>query len=129
DRATHKAIWPHPVKITNHGLVLSQPSELPVLVFLRSVYQANNGAHQPLASVLAIDKRTGRTAYKDDNIPLTIHNVEFSGDLADKTVSILLPVRTITLTFTDEEWPAEESAPAKNTPEGGEVGRAIGGIF
>ena len=128
NRLTNEKMWSEPVRVKNHGLLLAQPSELPVLVFLRSVHRNIGGHHEPRASILVIDKRTGRTAFKHDELRMNISNVEFIGEREDNTVSLLMPGKTITLTSTDKPWPVEDKA-AEEKPRQPAVSRAVGGIF
>lgn len=130
NRQSFANMWSAPVRVQNHGLLLAQPSELPVLVFLRSVHRQVNGAHEARASVLAIDKRNGRIVYKNDDLRMAINNVEFLGDRADNTISLLMPGKTLTFTCTDKPLPPEESPiKEKSKKDEGQVGRAVGGIF
>jgi hypothetical protein len=105
DRATGKQQWPAPAAVEQHGLVLNVPAELPVLVFLRTV-QTNQG--QQRASILCLDKRTGRAVYEEDELPQMIQNYEITGDAKEKTVTLVAaPTQTITLKFTDSPVPPE----------------------
>src|SRR5690606_8934172 len=97
---------------------------------MRSMHRNVRGAHEARLSILAIDKRNGRTVYKNDELRMGISNVEFNGDRDDGTVSLLLPGKTITFTCTDKPLPPPGSEPEENAdPKESEVGRAVGGIF
>lgn len=106
-----KRLW-GPVKIDQQGLVLTQPSGLPILTFARHIHHsAANGQPDAKTSLLCIDKRNGRVAYQNDSVLNTaISNFEIIGDPADDTVSILLPGKTVTLKCTDKELPPEAAA-------------------
>jgi len=105
DRTTGKKLWPAPAVVAQYGMLLNQPSQLPVLVFVRMVHRAPPGGARsdPKASVLCIDKRTGRVVYENDQLPASmIGSFELSGDPATHTVTLNLAPTLITLTFTDD---------------------------
>jgi hypothetical protein len=60
---------------------------------------------------------------------MAIGNVEFVGDRANGTVSILMPGKTITLTCTDKPWPPAQKPEPKPMSETSQFGRAVGGLF
>jgi hypothetical protein len=66
-----KAMWPTPAVLRNRGVVLQQPQEIPLLVFVerQMTREAKGGGSQ--LRVLCIDKRTGQTVYRNDNVPDT----------------------------------------------------------
>ncbi len=64
------------------------------------------------ASVLCIDKRSGRTAYKGElNNPTGIFHVV--GDGEKKTIDVVMQQKTVRLTFTDKPIPPPAAAGAK----------------
>jgi hypothetical protein len=101
-RATGKKMWPKPAFIDQYGLVLTQPSELPVLTFMRHATMVAGGTK---TSVLCIDKRSGDTLYHNDNLGLMINSYEFVADRDKSTVSLNLPGASIVLSFTNEIRP------------------------
>jgi hypothetical protein len=90
--------------VAQQGLLLSQPSQLPVLVFVRQVARPGVGsARDPRTSILCIDKRTGRVVYENEQLQGTlIGNFELSGDPKARTVSLSVASKLVTLTFTDD---------------------------
>lgn len=105
DRATGKPQWPAPAAVEQHGLVLNAPAELPVIVFLRTIVMNQSQQH---ASVLCLDKRTGRAVYDDDELPQAVQSYDLSGDAKEKTVAVVAaPSQTVTLNFTDAPIPPE----------------------
>lgn len=100
---TGKLLWPEPVEIENQQLLTRQPPGLPILLFSCQKYeQKQNSPGRTKLSILAIDKRSGRTVYKDD---LTKPSGIFSivGNEEKKTVNLMMQNQTITLTFTDKQ--------------------------
>ena len=66
--------------------------------------QKPNGQGEQKMSLLAIDKRNGRTAYKEqftNNMGL----LDISGDAQTKTVDLVMQRDTVRLTFTDKPLP------------------------
>ncbi len=128
DRATGKLQW-GPIKIAQHGLFFNQPNDSPVLVFVRNL-QSPGSRDSFVASIMCIDKRTGRTVYVNESLqfPTPIRNFEVALDPADKLVSLLLPSKTIAMTLTDEPLPAEPSAENSASAKTGGFG-ALGAII
>ncbi|MGD9723397.1 MAG: PQQ-binding-like beta-propeller repeat protein [Pirellulales bacterium] len=112
DRSSGKKAWPAPAVVAQHGLVTNQPSQLPLLVFVRQVGPRRGpGPREPRTSLMCLDKRTGRVAYQNEELPhALLGNLEVSGDRTKNTMSLLLPPRVIELTLTDVPPP---TTPAK----------------
>jgi hypothetical protein len=113
-----KLQWPASVVIKNQFLMSNQPAGLPVLTFASQVYeQRANGQSRYKASILCVDKRNGRVAYKK-----TFNNMtgvfSISGDAAKRTIDLTMQQNTVTLTFTDKPItpPAAKKTPAKMSP-------------
>jgi outer membrane protein assembly factor BamB len=104
ERGTGKKLWPAPLSISQYGLNIGQPAALPVLVLARQVLRLGPAnARDPKVSLMCVDKRTGKVVYHNDDLPgSTVTNLELVGDRAARTVTIALPMRIITLTFSDE---------------------------
>lgn len=109
-----KLQWPKPTVIENQFLLLEQPPQLPVLTFGCLTYeQKANGEGRQRMSVLVIDKRNGRVAYKTsyrNNIGL----FSVSGDATAKMVDLMTPREIVKLTFTDKPLPPAEQQKAKS---------------
>ena len=69
---TGKPLWPGPATVRNRGMMLTQPPDLPFLVFADR-QQARNAPTRraPQLRVLCLDKRTGETVYRNDRLPDT----------------------------------------------------------
>lgn len=104
---TGASLWASPVSILQHGLLLSQPSDLPVLVLLRQMTRPGPiSLRDPRMSVMCIDKRSGKVVYhKDDLQGTTVSSCVLLADPAAQRVSISLPNQEITLTYTDQPEP------------------------
>jgi hypothetical protein len=124
---TGKSLWEKPLRIQNHGLVLSHPSELPLLFFMRSMHRNLRGAHQSRASIMAVDKRTGRVVYTNDELQMNISNVEFEGNRRNATVTVLFPGKSMMFLCTDKPLPPPEveEERKKDERQGGVNGAVI----
>jgi outer membrane protein assembly factor BamB len=108
DRTRGTRIWPGPVRVAGQCLALDAPSELPVLVFTRTIAKVNNNrVTSPTGSVLCIDKRNGRLLFEDEALPQVANTLEVYGDPANKTVSLQVPGQAFTLKFTEKPVPPE----------------------
>ncbi|NDC63687.1 MAG: hypothetical protein EBZ59_06825 [Planctomycetia bacterium] len=98
DRDSGDLLWPVPATILRHCLHGNQPSELPLLLFVRQI-QPTRGGDRPRLSVLCLDKRTGHAAHVDDRITVQPHML-FGCDMAGDPQT-----HTITLTRAGGEQP------------------------
>ncbi|HZZ73820.1 MAG TPA: PQQ-binding-like beta-propeller repeat protein [Pirellulales bacterium] len=136
DRATGKKQWSIGADVQRYALMLQQPADLPVLTFLRQVYDQKRGG-AVRAGILCLDKRTGRAAYEEDNLQTHFNNMfDITGDLDAHTVVMTYPNQSITLKFTDlpisPEPPYQASLTVGEPPKGfggfiRAVGKALGG--
>jgi len=102
DRATGRKLWDKPYEIENQGMLLKQPTELPVLMFLCQNNE-NGRPGRKQANLLCIDKRTGRAAY-NESFPIsdTLVGMKMTGDAAKRSVTVSTVGKTVELQFTDE---------------------------
>ncbi len=122
-----KPQWPAPAVISQQGLLLSQPVDLPVLVFVRQIHRASVSARDPRTSVLCIDKRTGRVVYENDQLPgASLSSFDVGGDAAEHVVTLAMGAKIITLTFEDdapnEAKPEEAGQPGDAKSDGAKPG-------
>jgi hypothetical protein len=90
DRVAGDMLWPVPATVLRHCLHRNQPSELPVLLFVRQI-QPTRGGERPRLSVLGLDKRTGHAVYTDDKIlsqPHMLFGCDMSGDPEAHTITL-----------------------------------------
>jgi outer membrane protein assembly factor BamB len=113
EAGTGKKMWPAPAVLSQQSLLLSQPSELPVLVLARQIHRPGPvKAQDPKISVLCIDKRSGRVVYQNEQLPGSpIANFELSADPAARTVTIAIASKVITLSFTEDAVEPQAAAP------------------
>jgi hypothetical protein len=95
DGVSGEMLWPVPATILRHSLQSQGGSQLPVLLFARSIQAAREPERQRL-SVLCIDKRTGQAVYVDDRFngrsitrpDMIVIGCGISGDPATHTISL-----------------------------------------
>jgi hypothetical protein len=88
-------LWPVPVTILRHSMQGQSGSQLPVLLFARSIQAVREPDRQRL-SVLCIDKRTGQAVYVDDRFngrsvagpDMMVVGCGISGDPATHTIAL-----------------------------------------
>ena len=133
-----RSIWPGPAVIDQRGIALSQPADIPFLVFVDRVAKRDEGGAGTKLRLLCVDKETGATVYRNDELPDTSGNqfrIRASRDVPP-AVNIEMSTKTIRLRFTDEprspEPPVNDlvEAPRKSLGRGllG-VGRRIGSVI
>ena len=64
-------LWQSPATVRRHCLVLSQPADLPVLVFCRQSTNASGSTRE--MGVLCLDKRTGHAVLDEPRLPVPPH--------------------------------------------------------
>jgi outer membrane protein assembly factor BamB len=96
-----KLMWPEPVEIKDQQYPMNQPSGWPVIVFASQIYeQKPNVSPRNQLSILAVDKRSGRTVYSGAYSNQGVINIAANAE--KKTVDLLMSRKTVTLTFTDK---------------------------
>ncbi|MCH5372685.1 MAG: hypothetical protein JJ992_01825, partial [Planctomycetes bacterium] len=118
DRASGQSMWAEPAEVDRYGFPVDQPSEMPVLLFLRHYRPDSNGGNpRQHTSVLAFDRRDGRQVMENGEIPAQTYTYDVVADRLKQTVTIGLPAKTITMTLTDKPQPNPSDAPAKEETE------------
>jgi outer membrane protein assembly factor BamB len=112
-------LWPGPAIVRNRGIVLSQPADVPLLVFIdrQSLRDAAAGGGSQLR-VLCLDKGTGETVYRNDRLPdsnVTRFRIDATTEPRPQ-VALDLGTAKIQLTLTDRPRPPQP--PANDDLEG-----------
>ncbi|MEO2050046.1 MAG: PQQ-binding-like beta-propeller repeat protein, partial [Pirellulales bacterium] len=71
DRTTGKPCWKRPADITQQALLLTQPCDLPILLFVNFSQLRDHRGSRPVLSMLILEKASGRTLYRNNNLPNT----------------------------------------------------------
>jgi len=133
------ALWPQPAVVRNRGIVLSQPADIPLLVFAerKSIRDASTGGGAQLR-VLCLDRRTGQTVYRNDSLPdtsITRFRIRAEQD-AEPRVALEMSTGKIELAMTDRPRPPQPpgnddlESPRENTERGLRgIGRRIGEVL
>jgi outer membrane protein assembly factor BamB len=113
--ADGQPLWPGPATIRNRGLVF-QPDDIPFLVFAdRQMPNGGAGGGKSHLRLLCIDKQTGETVYRNDQLPDTAITrfrirVERGTSDAERMVTMHTNAGRIQLTRTDRPRPPRPPA-------------------
>ncbi|MCI0333017.1 MAG: PQQ-binding-like beta-propeller repeat protein [Planctomycetes bacterium] len=138
-QSTGKPLWPAPAVVRNRGIVLSQPQDIPLLVFAerKTVRDAATGGGSQLR-LLCLNQETGQTVYRNDTLPDTsITRFRIRGERdAGAVVAVEMNAGTIQLTMTDRPSPPQPPAnddleTRRDTEERGlrRIGRRMSGVL
>jgi hypothetical protein len=107
---TGRSLWPGPALVRNRGLFLTQPPDVPFLIFADR-QQAHNASNETTAQfrVLCLDKRTGETAYRNDRLPdTTIQRFRVEADRdPNPQVALEMGSARLVLAMTDRPRPPQ----------------------
>ncbi|HUT11496.1 MAG TPA: PQQ-binding-like beta-propeller repeat protein [Thermoguttaceae bacterium] len=118
-----KPLWPEPVKIENQQFAGYQPDRLPVLTFFYQTYQGSPRRYE--IALECIDKRTGHKIRLKD-FPQMTTPLQLVGDPEADTVEVQLGGQKVTMSFTDEPWPAAAAEEEDQTGvDRAKTGRAL----
>lgn len=112
DRATGRLAWPAPAVVRNRGIMLSQPQDVPLMVFTdrKLVRDPATGGGSQLR-VLCLDQRTGETVYRNDSLAdtsVTRFRIRGERGASDgRVVAIEMNAGKIQLTMTDRPRPPQ----------------------
>jgi len=107
DRQTGVALWPVGATLNQHAILSIQPTELPVLTFVRMAQAPNKRGGNQMLSVLCLDKRTGRMIYQKDDLNGHAHGFDIWGDVTTKQIRMSFPntngdnMQQVTLAWSD----------------------------
>ncbi|HEY3394108.1 MAG TPA: PQQ-binding-like beta-propeller repeat protein [Lacipirellulaceae bacterium] len=122
---TGQPMWPSAALVRNRAIALSQPLDLPMLVFAEHMMTRDPSTSDRMQlRLLCLDKRTGETVYRNDNLPQTsASRFRIRAQRgADPRVTIETGSSKIELAVTDEPKPPQP--PANDELESArEVGR------
>jgi hypothetical protein len=109
---TGKPLWPGPATVRNRGIMLTQPPDLPFLVFVdrQQAHNANETSAQ--LRVLCLDKRTGETVCRKDRLPDTAiprFRIEAEREPSPQ-VTLDMGASKLLLTMTDRPRPPQPPA-------------------
>jgi outer membrane protein assembly factor BamB len=100
--------WPRPAEVERQAYPLNQPIDLPFIMFAGQLHRDNSGS-RPISTVFALDKSTGRTILRADDLPPNNGGqcVARISDAEQHQATIEMSGKTILLQFTDEARPPE----------------------
>jgi outer membrane protein assembly factor BamB len=115
---TGKPLWASPAVVRNRGIFLAQPVDVPFLVFAdRKVNKEAGATANAQIRLLCLDKRTGETVYRNDDVPDTlISRFRIRAEIEPRpVVSLEMGAAKIQLAMTDRPRPPQ--APANDALE------------
>ena len=109
DRKTGEPQWASPAAVSQFGLMLNQPRNLPAIIFSRRVTRKPRPG-RPAAltwETLCLDKRTGRLLHEEKGIKQSLESYVAVADRSRRAMSLIrrstaTELAFATLTFTDE---------------------------
>jgi len=113
DRVTGASLWQIPAMIEENGLPLHQPNTSPALWFVRSISTQRTRLtpqNSNRASVLCIDRRSGRILFQKDDIATQPNEYNILVDGREATSTLILPGHSFVLKFTNDPVPPEPPA-------------------
>jgi outer membrane protein assembly factor BamB len=142
DLATGRPTWPGPAFVEHRGIALTQPEDVPLLMFVDRETTRSSTDQRSQLRLLCLDKRTGATVYRNDALPDTAGG-QFSVRAVageEPEVQIEMSARTIHLAFSElprsPEPPANDRVEAARRDSGGgllgvaeRMGQAIQGAI
>jgi outer membrane protein assembly factor BamB/thioredoxin-like negative regulator of GroEL len=147
--STGKALWPGPAVVRNRGIMISQPADLPLLVFAERKSRESAAGSGSQLRVLCLDRRTGQSVYRNDELPdaggakfrircerQPPQGVDSLSASAAPTLALDTGASTIQLTMTGRPRPPQppanddlESAPQEQARGLRGIGRRIGEVL
>lgn len=100
DRATGKPRWDAPAAIEHYGLLMEQPTQSPLLVFMRK-----GGRNAQQSALLVLDKRDGRVVFQKEDIPVAANFSEVVVKPDANKVLVTMGARNFEFTLTTAPMP------------------------
>lgn len=114
DRATGRSQWQVPAFISQYGLPQDQPSESPLLIFLRNMNPTGQAGSKYTTSLLVLDRRDGRAVVDSPAASSQSNSYEVLADLDKKSVTLTLwsppSTKSIVMQLTDDPQPPQPPA-------------------
>ncbi len=133
-----RMIWPGPAVVEQRGLALTQPADIPFLIFVDQLAKRDANDNGTKLRFICLDKATGATVYRNDELPATSggqFRVRATRDQSP-SVDVEMSAKTIRLKFSERprspEPPANDlvEAPRKSLGRGlWGVGRRMGSVI
>ncbi len=118
DRTSGKMSWEQPVSIDRYGYHSAQPSESPILLFLRHYTPVvAEGTPRQHTSVLCLDRRDGRLLVEKDDIDSLTYTFDLIANREKQTVTVALSTKPFTITLTDKPLATEPESAAADDGE------------
>jgi hypothetical protein len=100
DRETGKPRWDATAAVEHYGLLMEQPTQSPLLVFMRK-----GGRNAQQSALLVLDKRDGRIVFQKEDIPVAANYSEVVIKPEGNKVLVTMGARNFEFTVTDAPKP------------------------
>jgi hypothetical protein len=125
-----RPMWPGPAVVQRRGIMLVQPTDIPLLVFVDRQLKRDAGGGGSQLRLLCLDKQTGATVYRNDALPDTAggHFRVRAAHGEPRSVGVEMSARTVRLAFS--ERPRAPEPPANDLVEAPRksLGRGLWGV-
>ncbi|TWU27249.1 outer membrane protein assembly factor BamB family protein [Bythopirellula polymerisocia] len=108
--STGAPMWSRPAEVRQQSLMLSQPMDSPVISFAGFYHGQDGRGTKPLASILVLEKASGRMLFADEGMQNAGNLCLISADELAHEVTLEMVSRTVKLKFTDLPRPPEPPA-------------------
>ena len=107
-RSDGKPAFPGPATIQQHGLMLSQPTDLPVIPFVSNhPRQTSRGGSNSLRLTL-LERSSGRLLYLNEELPISVnHFLIKASDTEPDKILVEMMSKNLTLEFSNNPRPPE----------------------
>jgi outer membrane protein assembly factor BamB len=130
DLITGRPCWPGPAIVQRRGIALTQPDDIPLLVFVDRVMKRDAGSGGSQLRLMCIDKRTGATIYRQDELPDTAGG-QFRVRVPrgqPRSIALEMSAQTVRLAFSDRPRPPEPPANDLVEAPRKSLGRGLWGV-
>lgn len=112
DRRSGRPLWNRPAEVHQQALMLTQPVDLPIIVFAANLVRRDSNGGKQGIRMLILEKASGRRLFFDDALPPSgaNHCVARVVDAEQHEVAVEMASRVVRLKFTDSPRPPEPPA-------------------
>ncbi|HAY81541.1 MAG TPA: hypothetical protein DCY79_17195, partial [Planctomycetaceae bacterium] len=125
DKAKQSLSWPAPAYVERYGLLLDQPSSLPMLVFARHVARGgspvgNSAPAKRATALLGIDKRTGQGVLdmNEQQLPFQTTGMKLFAKPAEQSVTVVVSNQPVVAAYVGGDVPPEPPFRAPQSARG-----------
>ena len=118
ERSDGRQRWQVPAVVEHFGLPLDQPTQAPLVTFMRNVSVDNDSPSRSWKTeVVCLDRRDGRVAFHQRDIPGNTQVYAVRANPDEHSADVLLAGESFTLNWTDAPRPPEPPAQLRSAKE------------